>query len=1083
MATLNSTQRSALESAIIKARNLAQRGARNSLMAIAVDQAEPFSHLSAGQRELRRRLRNRARLLGDTLEGKVQKIDHLSYELAYEYWHKMLFAKFLESNNLLVHPEHKVPVSLDDCEELAKEEKHADKWTAAAHYASRMLPAIFRTDDPLMQLDFSTEDRIALENLLAAIDENIFTADDSLGWVYQFWQSEAKDRINKSGDKIDGEKLPAVTQLFTEPYMVHFLIDNTIGAWWVSRHPNEQPPVNFEYLRLLPDGTPASGKFEGWATTSAALTMLDPCMGSGHFVAATFNVIAKLRMHEENLSATDAAKKTIAENIFGLELDPRCTQIAAFNLALAAWKFIGSYQPLPEMNLACSGIAPRGKKDDWIKLAGKDVRMQNGMAALYDLFQQAPELGSLLNPSTIKADAFTASFAELQPVLQKALEKEMELKNDEQADRGVMALGINTAAKILCKKFDLVITNVPYLGRGKQDDILLAYGDENFPTTKWDLAFMMYQHCVNLTTLKGTIALVVPQNWIFAGRYESFRTATLKQNSLHLFARLGAGAFTTISGEIVKVLLTISSHNKPTEENKLSLVDAHSQKTVDDKINALRNDLVVTKQNDHLKNPSAVIAFALLNNDLKLLETYAECYQGIVTGDANRFLRVYWEQPSIKNGWELYQHAPYTGIIYEGCHSVIFWEEGKGELAEYAKIAKDKLHDMHESGQLSWGKPGVVIGRVTRKVGVYSGQKYDNSVAAITPFETEHLPALYEYCSSQKFFEDLFNLDQKLSITNSTVTKVPFDLEHWQKIAEEKYPNGLPEPYSNDPTQWIFKGDIITAENPLQVAVARLLGYHYPEQPSNAILDTIEDDYGIVCIPSVNGEPAAADRLREFLKAAYGAQWNNHTIEELLKQTGVTTTNLETWLRESFFEQHFKLFHHRPFIWHIWDGRKDGFSVLVNYHKLTKENLQKIIFTCLGDWLRQCEAKVRNNESGADGLLSAAKELKRKLELILEGEPPYDIFIRWKPLHQQPISWEPDINDGVRLNIRPFMEANILRKKPNIKWEKDRGKNPEGSHWGEERNNDLHLTLLEKREAREKFEREQKEKSKKKTAV
>lgn len=496
MATLNSTQRSTLESAIIKARKLAEKGARNALMAMAVDQAEPFSHLSAEQRELRRRLRNRARLLGDTLEDKLQQIDHLSYELAYEYWHKMLFAKFLEGNGLLMHPQHGISVSLDDCEELAKEENHADKWTAAAHYASRMLPAIFRTDDPLMQLDFSTEDRIALENLLAAIDETIFTADDSLGWVYQFWQSEAKERINKSGDKIDGEKLPAVTQLFTEPYMVHFLIDNTIGAWWVSRHPDEEPPIKFEYLRFIEEsaGHPersrrvAAGSFEGWSNTTALLTVLDPCMGSGHFVVEVFNVLAKLRMHEENLPAADAAKKVIAENIFGLELEPRCTQIAAFNLALAAWKFIGNYQPLPEMSLACSGIAPRGKKEDWIKLAGKDLRIQNGMAALYDLFQQAPELGSLLVPSTIKADLETASFAELQPVLQKALEKEMELKNDEQAERGVMALGINSAAKILSKKYTVVITNVPYLGSGRMGDYLNKYTEEFHSESKYDLA-------------------------------------------------------------------------------------------------------------------------------------------------------------------------------------------------------------------------------------------------------------------------------------------------------------------------------------------------------------------------------------------------------------------------------------------------------------------------------------------------------------------------------------------------------------------------------------------------------------------
>jgi hypothetical protein len=79
---------------------------------------------------------------------------------------------------------------------------------------------------------------------------------------------------------------------------------------------------------------------------------------------------------------------------------------------------------------------------------------------------------------------------------------------------------------------------------------------------------------------------------------------------------------------------------------------------------------------------------------------------------------------------------------------------------------------------------------------------------------------------------------------------------------------------------------------------------------------------------------------------------------------------------------------------------------------------------------------------------------------------PYDIFVRWKPLEQQPIGWHPDLNDGVRLNIRPFMEADVLRKRPNIKWGKDRGKNPSGSPWGEERDNDRHLTLAEKRAAR-----------------
>lgn len=120
---------------------------------------------------------------------------------------------------------------MEECEELAKEGGFTDKWEAAASYASKMLPAIFRPNDPLMQVSFASNDRIKLEEILDGLDNYIFTAHDALGWVYQYWQSDAKKGINDSQEKINGKKLPTVTQLFTEPNMVQFLIDNTIGAW------------------------------------------------------------------------------------------------------------------------------------------------------------------------------------------------------------------------------------------------------------------------------------------------------------------------------------------------------------------------------------------------------------------------------------------------------------------------------------------------------------------------------------------------------------------------------------------------------------------------------------------------------------------------------------------------------------------------------------------------------------------------------------------------------------------------------------------------------------------------------------
>jgi hypothetical protein len=180
--------------------------------------------------------------------------------------------------------------------------------------------------------------------------------------------------------------------------------------------------------------------------------------------------------------------------------------------------------------------------------------------------------------------------------------------------------------------------------------------------------------------------------------------------------------------------------------------------------------------------------------------------------------------------------------------------------------------------------------------------------------------------------------------------------------------------------------------------------------------------------------------------------------QKLLAGVDFKDRDLADWLRDGFFEQHCRLFHNRPFIWHIWDGRKDGFSALVNYHELNAANLDKLIYTYLGNWIETQRAQAEQGMPGADGRLVAALVLKKKLELIRDGEPPNDIYVRWKPLAEQPIGWNPDLNDGVRLNIRPFVTAGVLRSKFTINWKVDRGKNPDGS----ERINDLHFTRAEK---------------------
>ena len=324
------------------------------------------------------------------------------------------------------------------------------------------------------------------------------------------------------------------------------------------------------------------------------------------------------------------------------------------------------------------------------------------------------------------------------------------------------------------------------------------------------------------------------------------------------------------------------------------------------------------------------------------------------------------------------------------------------------------------------------------------------------------LPALWAYCSSPEYAGALRVIEPAVKLNNATAVKVPFDAARWQAAARELFPNGMPDPESDDPTQWVFHGHPKSVA-PLHVAVARLLGYRWPAEIDGRMrlsdrarelvrqcddLLRFSNQNGIVCLPSVLGERPASDRLMSLLSAC-----------------GVRADrDLDLWMRTAFFEEHCKLFHQRPFIWHVWDGREDGFHALVNYQRLSAQNgagrqvLEALTYSYLGDWVERQKGDQSDGVDGADARLAAAQDLQAQLQQIMAGEPPYDLFVRWKPLQDQSIGWTPDVNDGVRLNIRPFMSASlrkggrpgagILRWKPNISWgpKPDLGKDAASNH-------------------------------------
>jgi hypothetical protein len=1108
MTDLTREQRRALEAAIKAARDEAEAAAADALRKLGVAEAEAPAHLDGPKRAQRNRLRAHARALGDVRAANgSQAIKRLTEQAAYVQWHRLLFARFLGERRLL-REETGATVSLNDCREIAfGEGAGADEWSVAAAFAAAMLPGVFPADDPAESLVLAPEHARTLRQRLLGIHLAIFQADDSLGWTYQFWRAAEKKTVNESQVKIGAAELPAVTQLFTEPYMVRFLLHNTLGAWWAGKRLAAEPTLargaadeaalrtacalpgySWEYLRFVQeDGTwrPAAGTYPGWPTEASALSVLDPCCGSGHFLTEALAALAALRRAEDGLSAGEAVTAVLRDNLAGLEIDGRCVQIAAFNLALTGWRIGGADTLLPTPNVAWVGAPPPLPKPEFAALANGDAELRRGLEALHDLFRQAPLLGSLIEP--VGGDlADPRRLARIEDSIAGLVER-MRGAEPERSEGVVAARGMADAAAILSQRWVLQCTNVPFLGRGRQDEALKTYLAQRFDTAKADLATTMLMRMRGLAIPAGSIAAVTPQNWLFLGGYKKLREALLAEVELTIIGALGPRCFETISGEVVNAALVVVTETQPDAGTRFMGLDANDATDPRMKSETLAQSAVrLVSHTLQRKNPDSRISLRA-SHDSSLLSQFATAWQGIGTSDNSQFLLKFWELNGADDRYRFVQSAA-DGSFISGSNYVLCWDDGAGRYYKHAMGLKEagRLGGWKSGGE-AWDKAGCAVS-VTRHpyVSLYLGDMFDTTAAAIIPNKIEDLPAIWCFLRDEAYVDLLRDVDQALSVTEHTLLKVPFDIDHWRRIASKHFPNGFPEPYSDDPTQWVFHGHPCYAASgtELQVALARFAGYRWPAETDTGMRLSAEaraclaeaatlppaDADGLLPLNPLLGERGLADRLRGWCSAAWGETWTADTEAALItaaceraKDKPPRSLTLDAWLRTHAARQHAKLFNDRPFLWWITDGRTDGFMAVVHYHRLTRDALSRLAFHVLGDHLARL---------GGDPRAEAAQILQKKLEQIIEGEAPYDIFVRWKPLHAQPMGWEPDLDDGVRLNIRPFIDAGVLAHAPNVKYTVDRGKDVTTAPWygvfGGERRNDHHTTLAEKREARTK---------------
>jgi hypothetical protein len=810
---------------------------------------------------------------------------------------------------------------------------------------------------------FNTDSRKQGQNLqdfnpyLDALPDAVFEAQDSLGWSFQFWREK-------------GAPGTLSTQLFTDAYMVDFLLDNSLGAWMAYRNGEGKS----SFLRME-KAEPAVGPFPDWPQAAKALRIMDPCCGGGNFLVAAFAILAPLRATEEGLSVEAAADIVLRDNLFGLDVDPDCVECAVWALQLAAARFSGK-MPGNRPNV----VAPDPIGDN----AG--VRL----------------LGSLMPEAELLRDS-------------------------------------TPFARLLYQRYHLVATNVPFLARGKQSPFLRDFCAEHYPDAQRDLASVFLCRCLELCAAGGVAALVSPQNWLFLKSYQPLRSRLLGEVQWRLAARLGEGAFDRREAAGAFSALLVAVRSNPAEDDRMALLDVSPHATPDAKAHALRNaTLHWGKPADMRKRTAGSILFSAGRKTGRVGD-YAQIHTGLQTGDNPRYIRYFWELPTVDGPWVFQQSTPLRTEPCAGREQVLFWEDGQGALARDPQA--------RVQGLAALGKQGIAL-RLMRTFAatLYDGDMGDQTAALIIPKNADDLPALWAYFASAAFTKAVREVDGKVNLAPATVGKAALDIAHWRRKA-----TALPDVRTDDPTQWSFHGRVESCSHPLHAAMAALLGYSWPK--SKVAYPKSE---GVLNLsPGAHLERAAA-RLRALLARAYGTAWNAKKETALLEQSGAAEKGLGHWLRHEFFKEHVQLFHRRPFLWQIWDGKRHGFSAVVNYHQLDYTGLEQLIHDHLDPWIAHAPAHL-----GKSG-----QALQHKLHAILKGDAPHDIFVRWKAPNKQAEGWRPDLNDGVRLNMRPFVMGGVLRQRFAISWKPDRGANPPNAPWHEEfdgeRRNDHHIRLDEK---------------------
>ena len=473
-----------------------------------------------------------------------------------------------------------------------------------------------------------------------------------IGWMYQYYNSELKDdtfALLKKNVKITKERIPAATQLFTPDWIVRYMVENSLGRLWYEGHPSFDKSEWKYYLDEAPQEPEVELQLKKIRADYASINpedikVIDPCMGSGHILVYAFDVLLQIYT-SCGWSERDAAKSIIENNLYGLDIDDRAGQLAYFAVMMKARKYSrrilnGEVHP-NVLAIQDSGFMT----DDFIDyVAQKDQHMKADLTLLRSSLKDAKEYGSIINMPKLN---FAALCERIDIISREYAEDIFQIAF--QTITAEQLFPLVKQAEIMAQKYDVVVTNPPYMGSSGMSNKLADFVKKNYPDSKSDLFAVFIEKCGTMLNKRGYQAMITQHAWMFLSSYEKLRAKLLSRDTINM-AHLGARAFDEIGGEVVQTTSFVfcNVHAKDYKGTYCRLIDPTTQDGKAEMFLSGENQYHAV-QDSFREIPGMLYGYWIshqilehLCNNLKLSDV-GKAKQGLSTTDNALFLRLWTE--------------------------------------------------------------------------------------------------------------------------------------------------------------------------------------------------------------------------------------------------------------------------------------------------------------------------------------------------------------------------------------------------------------------------------------------------------